>query len=334
MSILPFQIPDKVVTKENNKFHGSFEFKPLERGYGVTIGNALRRVLISSLEGYAIVGVRFSNVIHEFSCIEGVLEDVTQIVLNLKQVRFKSSLENPEQKIEIHISSSDKFLAGDIGKFTSSFKILNPDLVIFNLNTSVDIRMNLFLRKGRGYLPAEEIDSNENLVGYIPMDAVFTPIKKVSYDVENTRIGKHTDYESLSIDILTDGSIDPVEAIKNASDILTRYLLLFSGKKEDNEIPIEDKKAKKIDDKFMRISKNLQITIEELNLSARSLNCLKAYNITTLEEIVSKDESYFLNIRNFGRKSMEEIRKIINDKGLNFAMDVAKYRLKEDNIEL
>jgi len=329
MSILAFQMPDKVVMEKADDFHGFFEFKPLERGYGVTIGNALRRILLSSLEGYAIVGVRFPEVLHEFSTIKGIVEDVTEIILNLKMVRFKKAVESPELKIVLSASGKDKITAGDLANATNDFQILNPDFVICHVDPSVNFELELTLAKGRGYVPAEELRPDEQVFGYIPIDAIFTPIKNVKYSVENTRVEQKTDYEKLLIDIKTDGSIHPEDALKGAAHILIQHFMLFS----DQTMTFEtDKKAEEepIDEEFLHMRKLLKTPLADLDLSVRAYNCLKAADVRSLGDLVSLEISDMMKFRNFGKKSLTELEQLVAEKGLNFGMDVSKYKLDED----
>lgn len=329
MSILAFQMPDKVVMEKADDFQGLFEFKPLERGFGTTIGNAIRRVLLSSLEGYAIIGIRIPGVLHEFSTIEGVLEDVTEIILNLKMVRFKKLVEEPDERITIHLKGKDVFTAGDINNFTASFQILNPDHVICHMDSSVDFEIDLHLSKGRGYVPAEENKVDNAVVGYIPIDAIFTPIKNVRYAIENTRVEQRTDYEKLILDITTDGSIHPEEALKGAAKVLIQHFMLFS----DERIMLETMKADEdeaVDEEILHMRKLLKTSLSELDLSVRAFNCLKAAEIKTLGDLVQLDISDMMKFRNFGKKSLTELEQLVADKGLTFGMDVSKYRLDED----
>jgi DNA-directed RNA polymerase subunit alpha len=328
MSILAFQMPEKVVMEKADDFHGLFEFKPLEKGYGVTIGNALRRILLSSLEGYAIVGIKIPGVLHEFSTIEGVVEDVCEIILNLKMVRFKRLQENPDNKIVVQIKGKDAFKAGDIGDATSQFKVLNPDLVICNLDPSVNFEIELYVDKGRGYVPAEE-NKSEQIVGYIPIDAIFTPIKNVKYSVENTRVEQKTDYEKLVLDIETDGSIHPEEALKGAANILIKHFMLFS----DQTMTFETAKPEDeetVDEEILHMRKLLKTSLSELDLSVRAYNCLKAADIRTLGDLVQLEISDMMKFRNFGKKSLTELEQLVAEKNLTFGMDVSKYRLDED----
>ncbi len=329
MSILSFQMPEKVVMEKADDFHGLFEFKPLEKGYGVTIGNALRRILLSSLEGYAITGIKVPGVLHEFSTIPGVREDVTEIILNLKQVRFKKISDVNESKIVVSIKKQASFKAGDIAKFTSAYQILNPELLICNVDANSNFDIELTLEKGRGYLPAEENKPAEQIFGYIPIDAIFTPIKNVKYSVENTRVEQRTDYEKLILEILTDGSIHPEDALKGAANILIKHFMLFS----DQTMTFEAVKAEEeetVDEEFLHMRKLLKTSLADLDLSVRAYNCLKAADIKTLGELATLDISDMMKFRNFGKKSLNELEQLIIDKNLSFGMDTAKYKLDED----
>lgn len=329
MSILAFQIPDKVVMEKADDFHGIFEFKPLEKGYGVTIGNALRRILLSSLEGYAIVGIKIPDVLHEFSTIEGVVEDVSDLILNLKQVRFKVQNDTPELKINIRISGKSELKAGDINDFTSDFEVLNPDFTVATLDESIDFEIELHLAKGRGYVPAEENKLSDALIGYIAIDTIFTPIKNVKYDIQNTRVEQKTDFEKLVIEVTTDGSIHPEDALKGAANILIQHFMLFS----DQTMTIETGKLEEeetVDEEILRMRKLLKTALTELDLSVRAYNCLKAADIRTLGDLVQLEISDMMKFRNFGKKSLTELEQLVSDKGLTFGMDVHKYKLEED----
>jgi DNA-directed RNA polymerase subunit alpha len=329
MSILAFQMPEKVVMEKADDFHGLFEFKPLEKGYGVTIGNALRRILLSSLEGYAITGIKIPGVLHEFSTIEGVMEDVSEIILNLKMVRFKKIADTNESKIVVSLKKQEVFKAGDIGKFTSSFQILNPEHVICHLDNSVNLDVELTLEKGRGYVPAEENKPAEQVFGYIPIDAIFTPIKNVKYSVENTRVEQKTDYEKLILDIETDGSIHPEDALKGAANILIKHFMLFSDQTMTFETAKPDEEET-VDEELLHMRKLLKTPISELDLSVRAYNCLKAADIKSLGDLAALDISDMMKFRNFGKKSLAELEALIAEKNLTFGMDLSKYKLDED----
>lgn len=329
MSILSFQMPEKVVMEKATDFHGLFEFKPLEKGYGVTIGNALRRILLSSLEGFAITGIKIPGVLHEFSTIPGVVEDVTEIILNLKMVRFKKISDANESKIVVSIKKQEQFKAGDIAKFTSTYQILNPDFVICNLDSSASFDIEITLEKGRGYVSSEENKPTEQVFGYIPIDAIFTPIKNVKYSIENTRVEQKTDYEKLILEIETDGSIHPEDALKGAANILIKHFMLFS----DQTMTLDSVKAEEesvVDEEMLRMRKLLKTSIADLDLSVRAYNCLKAADIKTLGDLAALDISDMMKFRNFGKKSLAELEQLIQDKGLTFGVDVAKYKLDED----
>lgn len=329
MSILAFQIPEKVVMEKADDFHGLFTFKPLEKGYGVTIGNALRRILLSSLEGYAITGIKIPGVLHEFSTIEGVVEDVAEIILNLKKVRFKKISDTVDNKITVIVEGQDKFAAGDIGKFTSAFEILNPEEVVCNLDSSVKFEIELSIDKGRGYVPAEENRPSEQLFGYIPIDAIYTPIKNVKFSVENTRVEQKTDYEMLVLDIQTDGSIHPENALKGAAHILIQHFMLFSDQNMILETGSLDE-PEQVDEEMLHMRKLLKTQLNDLDLSVRAYNCLKAADVRTLGDLARLEISDMMKFRNFGKKSLAELEQLIADKNLTFGMDLSKYKLDEE----
>ncbi len=329
MSILAFQMPDKVVMEKSDDFQGLFEFKPLEKGFGVTIGNALRRILLSSLEGYAITSVKFPTVLHEFSSIEGVVEDVTEIILNLKMVRFKKISDVIDNKISVNLKNQSVITAGDIAKFTSSFQILNPDLVICHLDEKTVFEMEILIEKGRGYVPADEPRNVEQPIGHIPIDAIYTPIKNVKYSVENTRVEQKTDYEKLLIEVVTDGSIHPEDALKGAAYILIQHFMLFSDQTMTFDTPKNDE-VSEVDEEMLRMRKLLKTTLPDLDLSVRAFNCLKSADIRSLGDLVRLEVADMMKFRNFGKKSLTELEQLVADKGLQFGMDVAKYRLDED----
>ncbi len=329
MSILAFQMPEKVVMEKADDFHGLFEFKPLEKGYGVTIGNALRRILLSSMEGYAITSVKISSVLHEFSAIEGVHEDVSEIILNLKKIRFKKAQEILENKVTLKVKGQTAITAGDIAKFTPYFTVLNPDLVICHLDSSKELDIELFIEKGRGYVPADEPRANELPFGHIAIDAIYTPIKNVKFSIENTRVEQKTDYEKLVLDIETDGSIHPEDALKGAAYILIQHFMLFS----DQTMTFETPKAEEdnvVDEEMLHMRKLLKTSLADLDLSVRAYNCLKSADVRTLGELAKLEISDMMKFRNFGKKSLTELEQLIDEKGLTFGMDVAKYRLDED----
>jgi len=329
MSILAFQIPEKVVMEKADDFHGLFTFKPLEKGYGVTIGNALRRILLSSLEGYAITGIKIPGVLHEFSTIEGVVEDVSEIILNLKKVRFKKISDTVDNKINVVIDGQDKFTAGDIGKFTSAFEILNPEDVVCHIDNDIKFEIELTIEKGRGYLPAEENKPSEQVFGFIPIDAIFTPIKNVKYSVENTRVEQKTDYEMLVLDIKTDGSIHPENALKGAAHILIQHFMLFSDQNMILETGALDE-PEQVDEEMLHMRKLLKTSLNDLDLSVRAYNCLKAADVRTLGDLVKLEISDMMKFRNFGKKSLAELEQLVAEKNLTFGMDLAKYKLEED----
>ncbi len=331
MGLLTFQKPDKIVLQKANDFEGTFEFKPLEPGFGVTVGNALRRVLLSSLEGTAITGVKVSGVDHEFSTIRGVLEDLTEIILNLKQVRLKKIMddENASDKIFITIKDKETFTAGDIEKHTNVYRVMNPDLVICNLEPVVSLELEITIQRGKGYVAAEEHEFAETSVGFIPLDAVFTPIKNVKYNIENTRVEQRTDYEKLMLDVTTDGTIHPEEAVKEAARILIQHLMLISDENitfDTSENKVDDI----VDEHVLQMRKLLKTNLEDLDLSVRAYNCLKAAKINGLEELVKFNTNDLLKFRNFGKKSLVEIEAMLIEKGLSFGMDISKYQLDEN----
>lgn len=329
MSILAFQIPEKVVMEKADDFHGLFTFKPLEKGYGVTIGNALRRILLSSLEGYAITGIKVPGVLHEFSTIEGVVEDVSEIILNLKKVRFKKISDTVDNKISVVIEGQDKFTAGDIGKFTSAFEILNPEDLVCNIDKGTRFEIELTVEKGRGYVPSEENRPSEQVFGYIPIDAIFTPIKNVKYSVENTRVEQKTDYEMLVLDIKTDGSIHPEKALQGAAHILIQHFMLFSDQNMILETGALDE-PEQVDEEMLHMRKLLKTSLNDLDLSVRAYNCLKAADVRTLGDLVRLEISDMMKFRNFGKKSLAELEQLVADKNLTFGMDLAKYKLEEE----
>ena len=330
MAILAFQRPDKVIMQKSTDFDGTFEFRPLEPGFGVTIGNALRRILLSSLEGYAITSVRFSGVSHEFSTIKGVVEDVTEIILNLKQVRFKKTGEQGDsEKIFVVINGQDRFTAGDISKFSNNFTVLNPDLVICNMESSNTIEVELTVAKGRGYVNAEENKVTDGPVGLIAIDSIYTPIKNVKYTIENYRVEQKTDYEKLLLDISTDGSIHPEDALKEAARILIQHFMLFSDENMLLESQTKEE-TKVVDEEILHMRKILKTELVDLDLSVRALNCLKAADIRTLAELVTYDVADMLKFRNFGKKSLSEIQELVKSKGLSFGMNLSKFKLDEE----
>ena len=332
MSILNFQKPDKIIMQKATDFEGQFEFKHLEPGFGQTIGNSLRRVLLSSLEGFAISAVRIAGVDHEFSTVKGVVEDVVDIILNLKQVRLKQLLADENissEKIYLTISGREQFKAGDIEEHTNVFKVMNPDLVICHMEPFVSFEIELTVTKGRGYKPAEENLPKDAPIGVVPVDAIYTPIKNVAYKVSNTRVEQRTDYELLAIEVKTDGTIHPEDAIKEASRILIQHLMLIT----DEKITFDDASTREeniVDEHILHMRKLLTTSLEDLDLSVRAYNCLKAAKINSLGEMVRYDTHELLKFRNFGKKSLVEIEELLQDKGLTFGMDLSKYKLDED----
>lgn len=333
MAILNFQKPDKIVLQKTTEFEAQFEFRPLEPGFGVTIGNALRRVLLSSLEGYAIIGIRIEGVDHEFATIKGITEDVLEIILNLKQVRFKKKVEHEvgQEKITLSIKNKSEFTAGMIGEATQSFEIMNPDLLICTLDTSAKLDIELSVSKGRGYVPAEDNKVKDAPFGYIPTDAIFTPIKNVKYAIENTRVEQRTDYEKLIMDVITDGTIHPEEAVKQASRILIQHLMIITDENItfDNK---EDKKEDVVDEQMLQLRKILKTPLEDLDLSVRAFNCLKAAKINSLSELVQYEQEDLMKFRNFGQKSLAEIEQVLAERGLHFGMDLSKLGLDKEEL--
>ncbi len=332
MSILNFQQPDKIILNKANEFEGSFEFKPLEPGFGQTVGNSLRRILLSSLEGFSISAIRIAGVEHEFATIRGVVEDVVDIILNLKQVRIKqliSDEEITEEKIYLTVSGKEEFMAGEIEEHTNVFKVMNPEMLICTMEPSVNLEMELTITKGRGYVPAEENLPKDAPIGVIPIDAIYTPIKSVSYKIENTRVGQRTDYEKLSIDVKTDGTIHPEDAIKQAARIMIQHLMLITDEniKFDTGISQEENI---VDEHILHMRKLLKTSLEDLDLSVRAYNCLKAAKINSLSELVRFETHELLKFRNFGKKSLVEIEELLVEKGLTFGMDLSKYKLDEE----
>ena len=332
MAILAFQKPDKVIMLQDDAFYGKFEFRPLEPGYGVTIGNALRRILLSSLEGFAITSIKIEGVDHEFASLPGVIEDVSSIILNLKQIRFQQIVDEIDnEKISIKFSGAQEFKAGDIGRLMSGFEVLNPDLVICHLEKKAEIRLELTVNKGRGYVSADENRETilEDDVQVIAIDSIFTPIRNVKYEIENYRIEQKTDFEKLNLEIITDGSIHPKEALKEAAKILIHHFMLFS----DDKIMLETVDAdnlEEFDEELLHMRQLLKRKLSDLNLSVRALNCLKAANVETLGELVEHNKNDLLKFRNFGKKSLAELEELLEGLDLTFAMDISKYKLDKD----
>ncbi|MCY7423304.1 MAG: DNA-directed RNA polymerase subunit alpha [Chitinophagaceae bacterium] len=332
MAILNFQKPDKIVLQKANDFEAQFEFRPLEPGYGLTIGNALRRVLLSSLEGYAIVGIKVEGAEHEFATLKGVTEDVTEIILNLKQVRFKKKVDHEviTEKVTLSIKNQTEFTARIIGDATQSFDVMNPMLLICTMDNTAKLDIELTIAKGRGYVPAEDNKLKDTPFGYVPIDSIHTPIKNVKYTIENTRVEQRTDFEKLVMDVTTDGTIHPEEAVKQASRILIQHLMIIT----DENITFDNKEEKKedlVDEQTLQLRKILKTPLEDLDLSVRAFNCLKAAKINSLSELVQYEQEDLMKFRNFGQKSLSEIEQVLNERGLGFGMDLSKMGIdKED----
>lgn len=336
MAILAFQRPDKVIMVTSDDRSGVFEFRPLEPGYGITIGNALRRILLSSLEGHAITSVKISGVDHEFSTIKGVVEDVTEMILNLKQVRLKSQIEGQDyEKVTVTVSGKDTFTAGDIAKYTNAFQVLNPELIICHMENSVKLQLDIEIGKGRGYVPSEENKTNSAPLGTIFVDSIYTPIRNVKYSIENYRVEQKTDYEKLVMEVTTDGSIHPKDALREAADILIQHFFLFS---DENKLKLETKEktpTEELDENTLHMRQLLTTKLVDLDLSVRALNCLKAADVETLGDLVSYNKSDLLKFRNFGKKSLTELEELVRAKNLTFGMNIGKYKLerKEPNLQ-
>ena len=330
MAILNFQKPDKVIMIDSSEFEGKFEFRPLEPGYGLTVGNALRRVLLSSLEGFAITSVKIENIDHEFSTIPGIVEDVTEIILNLKQVRFKRQIEDIEnEKVTITIGGQDQLKASDFQKFISGFQVLNPDLVVCNLEKSVQLNMELTIEKGRGYVPAEENKKMDVELGTIAIDSIYTPVKNVKFSIENYRVEQKTDYEKLVFEIITDGSLHPKDALTEAAKTLIHHFLLFSDERITLEAD-EIAQTETYDEESLHMRQLLKTKLIDMDLSVRALNCLKAAEVETLGDLVSYNKNDLMKFRNFGKKSLTELEELVILKGLSFGMNLAKYKLDKD----
>jgi DNA-directed RNA polymerase subunit alpha len=330
MALFNFQKPDKVIMIDSTDFEGKFEFRPLEPGYGLTVGNALRRVLLSSLEGYAITSVRIDGVAHEFSAITGVVEDVTEIILNLKQVRFKRSVEDVDnESVSIAFTGKEQLTAGDFQKFISGFQVLNPDLVICNLDPTITINMELTIEKGRGYVPAEENKKQNAPIGTIFTDAIYTPVKNVKYSIENFRVEQKTDYEKLIFEIKTDGSIHPKDALTEAAKTLIHHFMLFSDERITLEAD-EIAQTESYDEESLHMRQLLKTKLVDMDLSVRALNCLKAAEVETLGDLVSFNKNDLMKFRNFGKKSLTELDELVAVKGLTFGMDLSKYKLDKE----
>ena len=331
MAILNFVKPDKIVLQKATEFEAQFEFRPLEPGYGVTIGNSLRRVLLNSLEGYAIIGINVAGADHEFATLKGITEDVTEIILNLKQVRIKKKVDHevPIEKITLSIKNKSEFTAGMIGDASPSFEVMNPELLICTMDHSAKLEIEITIGKGRGYVPAEENKEKSNHFGYIPVDAIYTPIKNVKYAIENTRVEQRTDFEKLIIDVVTDGTIHPEEAVKQASRILIQHLMIIT----DENITFDNKEEKKedlVDEQTLQLRKILKTPLEDLDLSVRAFNCLKAAKINSLSELVQYEQEDLMKFRNFGQKSLSEIEQVLHERGLSFGMDLSKLKLDDE----
>ena len=331
MAILAFQKPDKVIMLEESPKYGKFEFRPLEPGFGITVGNALRRILLSSLDGFAINTIRIEGVEHEFATVPGVREDVTNIILNLKQVRFKRVVKDfEEEKVSITVENSSEFKAGDIGNCLTGFEVLNPDLVICHLDSKVSMKIELTINKGRGYVPADENRQFCTEVNQLPIDSIYTPIRNVKYEVENFRVEQKTDYEKLVIEVTTDGSIQPKDALKEAAKILIQHFMLFSDDKIilDNAAIVGNNED--FDEDVLHMRQLLKKKLSDMNLSVRALNCLKAANVETLGDLVTYNKSELLKFRNFGKKSLNELDDLLKSLNLSFGTDISKYKLDKD----
>lgn len=330
MAVFIFQKPDKVIMINSTDYEGRFEFRPLEPGYGLTVGNALRRVLLSSLEGFAITSVRIEGVDHEFSTIAGVVEDVTEIILNLKQVRFKRQIDEIDNEtVTISVSGQEQLTAGDFQKFISGFQVLNPDLVVCNMDSKINLNFEITIEKGRGYVPAEENKKANAPLGTIFTDSIYTPIKNVKYSIENYRVEQKTDYEKLVFEIVTDGSINPKDALTEAAKTLIHHFMLFSDERITLEAD-EIAQTETYDEESLHMRQLLKTKLIDLDLSVRALNCLKAAEVDTLGDLVSYNKNDLMKFRNFGKKSLTELEELVNVKGLNFGMDLSKYKLDKD----
>ncbi|MGL5262009.1 MAG: DNA-directed RNA polymerase subunit alpha [Bacteroides sp.] len=330
MAILAFQKPDKVLMLEADDFFGKFEFRPLEPGFGITVGNALRRILLSSLEGFAITTIKIDGVDHEFSSVPGVREDVTNIILNLKQVRFKQVVEEFEnEKVSITVENSKEFKAGDIGKYLTGFEVLNPDLVICHLDSKATMQIELTINKGRGYVPSEENREYCTDVNELPIDSIFTPIRNVKYFVENYRVEQKTDYEKLILEISTDGSIHPKDALKEAAKILIHHFMLFSDEKITLDTSDGDSNEE-FDEEVLHMRQLLKTKLTDIDLSVRALNCLKAAEVHTLGDLVQYQKTDLLKFRNFGKKSLAELDDLLASLNLSFGTDISKYKLDKE----
>ena len=330
MALFNFQKPDKVIMIESTDFEGIFEFRPLEPGYGLTVGNALRRVMLSSLEGFAITSLRINQVDHEFSTLPGIVEDVTEMILNFKQVRLKQQIDAmDDETVSVAVSNQEKLTAGDLQKFISGFQVLNPDLVICNMDKSVNLNFEFTIDKGRGYVPAEENKKATAPIGTIAIDSVYTPIKNVKYSIENFSVEQKTDYEKLIFEIVTDGSIHPKDALTEAAKTLIHHFMLFSDERITLEAD-EIAQSEVYDEESLHMRQLLKTKLIDMDLSVRALNCLKAAEVDTLGDLVSFNKSDLMKFRNFGKKSLTELEDLVVSKGLNFGMDLSKYKLDKD----
>ena len=330
MALFNFQKPDKVIMIDSDEFEGKFEFRPLEPGYGLTVGNALRRVMLASLEGFAITSVRIDKVDHEFSTLPGVVEDVTEMILNFKQVRFKQQIDSVDsESVSVAISGQKQLTAGDLQKFISGFQVLNPELVICNMDESVQLNFEFTIEKGRGYVPAEENKKATAPIGTIAIDSIYTSIKNVKYTIENFRVEQKTDYEKLILEIITDGSIHPKDALTEAAKTLIHHFMLFSDERITLEAD-EIAETETYDEESLHMRQLLKTKLIDMDLSVRALNCLKAAEVDTLGDLVSFNKSDLMKFRNFGKKSLTELEELVIAKGLNFGMDLAKYKLDKD----
>lgn len=331
MGILNFVKPDKIVLQKATEFEAIFEFRPLEPGYGVTIGNSLRRVLLNSLEGYAIIGINIAGADHEFATLKGITEDVTEIILNLKQVRIKKKVEHEVsvEKVTLSIKNKTEFNAGMIGEASPTFEIMNPELLICTMDSSAKLDIEITIGKGRGYVPAEENKEKNSHFGYIPVDAIYTPIKNVKYAIENTRVEQRTDFEKLIMEVVTDGTIHPEDAVKQASRILIQHLMIITDENITFDTK-EDKKEDLVDEQTLQLRKVLKTPLEDLDLSVRAFNCLKAAKINSLSELVQYEQEDLMKFRNFGQKSLSEIEQVLHERGLSFGMDLSKLKLDDE----
>jgi DNA-directed RNA polymerase subunit alpha len=330
MALFNFQKPDKVIMIDSDDFNGKFEFRPLEPGYGLTVGNALRRVMLSSLEGFAITSVRIDKVDHEFSTLVGVVEDVTELILNFKQIRFKQQIDSIENEtVNVAVTNQKVLTAGDLQKFISGFQILNPEFVICNLDEKVQLNFEFTIEKGRGYVPAEENKKSSAPLGTIAIDSIFTPIKNVKYSIENFRVEQKTDFEKLIFEIVTDGSINPKDALTEAAKTLIHHFMLFSDEKITLEAD-DISESETYDEESLHMRQLLKTRLTDMDLSVRALNCLKAAEVDTLGDLVSFNKSDLMKFRNFGKKSLTELEELVVTKGLNFGMDLSKYKLERD----